>query len=455
MANLPEDRLMRRWWTCGTHYMYLLAPVVLLTACSLQDLVGKTGQDSYVTDPNAVKDKAGAIARYNSVPILFTAMMGRATLSPPSYIFVSGVLSDELKMNTAPFVDFPSVYFDQLDSRTVAGAVLVPSSPYSALHEVRGRAVEGIGALRKYASDMPTSYVGYLYALKAYAELLLAEFYCSGIPLSEPVFEGDFYYTPGYSRDSVMRHAVALFDTAATLATDSARILHLIRVGKGRALLSLGEYALAGAAVKEVPTDYEYALQYSSEVKKWGPSATGNVANMADNEGGNGEPYRSSGDPRLALPRIRDSLASLPVATGVEARLIEAETALQTAGETPAWLKILNALRTTCTDALTCPSPAPAGTGGIAGLPPLTDPGTRDTRIDLVFQERAYWMYLTGHRQGDLRRLVRVYGRPQGTVYPVGGWGREGITAYGQDISSPVPATEQQYNPLFQGCRDD
>ena len=29
----------------------------------------------------------------------------------------------------------------------------------------------------------------------------------------------------------------------------------------------------------------------------------------------------------------------------------------------------------------------------------------------MLFRERAFWMYLTGHRLGDMRRLIRQYGR--------------------------------------------
>ena len=31
--------------------------------------------------------------------------------------------------------------------------------------------------------------------------------------------------------------------------------------------------------------------------------------------------------------------------------------------------------------------------------------------MDLLFSERAFWMFATGHRLGDMRRLIRQYGR--------------------------------------------
>ena len=38
-----------------------------------------------------------------------------------------------------------------------------------------------------------------------------------------------------------------------------------------------------------------------------------------------------------------------------------------------------------------------------------------------MFRERAFWLYLSGHRLGDLRRMVRQYGRSADAVFPGGG----------------------------------
>ena len=148
------------------------------------------------------------------------------------------------------------------------------------------------------------------------------------------------------------------------------------------------------------------------------------------------------------MPDSATGPVPLTLASGLEARLIEAEAALN-AGDA-SWLTTLNALRTTCTDAGSCPDPAPAGTGGVAGLPPLTDPGTPDARVDLLFRERAFWLFMTGHRQGDLRRLLRQYHRQQNQVYPTGLYSG-GLGTYGNDVTVPIPLSERA-NPLFTGC---
>ena len=98
---------------------------------------------------------------------------------------------------------------------------------------------------------------------------------------------------------------------------------------------------------------------------------------------------------------------------------------------------------------------ATAGTGGIAGLPPLADPGASpgDTaRVRVVFRERAFWLYLTGNRQGDLRRLIRSYQQLPNNVYPAGGYPLSGLfSQFGGDVNAPVPSTERA-DPLFHGC---
>jgi hypothetical protein len=353
-------------------------------------------------------------------------------------------------------------------------------NPYLYFNGLRGRALEAIGLLHTYAPDASRALAGELQALEGYAEVMLGELYCSGVPLSTLDFNGDFTYQPGSKTEDVWAHAVALLDSAEKVSTDSVNVVWFARVVKGRALLDLGRYAEAAQTVAGTPDGFTYALLQpvtiiSDSVKPF------NSYTVADREGQNGLPFVTSGDPRTAVvskgtnpfglalyapakypgsvdPSMTDTVA---LASGVEARLIEAEAALHANPNNPAWLTILNTLRTTCTDAATCSSPAPAGSGGVAGLPPLNDPGpingSDSARVTLLFTERAYWLFLTGHRQGDLRRLARPvskggYGRDPQAVYPSGPYyGGQGF--YGSDVTLPVPVDEQP-NPLFHGCLD-
>jgi len=127
------------------------------------------------------------------------------------------------------------------------------------------------------------------------------------------------------------------------------------------------------------------------------------------------------------------------LADGVEARLIEAETQLQ-AGDLTGMTVTLNGIRQAFPD---------------LGLVDLAEPGTQAEGVDLVFAERAFWMFATGHRLGDMRRLLRPipvgYGRLVDSVFPTGTYIKGG--AYGQDVNLPIPI-EERNNPNSQGCLD-
>jgi hypothetical protein len=268
----------------------------------------------------------------------------------------------------------------------------------------------------------------------------------------------------------IFTEAVVRFDSAIAVLTgrtDSASVarLNAARVGKGRALLNLATspagFNAAAAAVVTVPLDFAFRSTHSTAsgrqqngvmVFNW----TSERWSVADVEGTNGLNFRGAADPRITvtsgglgfdassaqwnLNKYSTNVTPLPVAQGVEAKLIIAEALLQ-GGNTTAWLDTLNFLR------------ANAGTiqTGVT-LTALTDPGTATGRQDLMFRERAFWLYATGHRLGDLRRLMRQYGRAEDAVFPTGRHFKN-TTDYGNDVNVPVPFTERN-NPNFTGCLD-
>ena len=80
-------------------------------------------------------------------------------------------------------------------------------------------------------------------------------------------------------------------------------------------------------------------------------------------------------------------------------------------------------------------------------------PATQDAAIDLLYKERAYWLWLTGHRLGDLRRLVRVYKRDSEAVFPTGNLTLPLDGTYGTSTAVTIPFSERN-NPNFKGCGD-
>jgi hypothetical protein len=434
--------------------MYGLMTLSLGTiAC--KDLVGNATLPAGTEDPSTYNSPSGAYGMYGGVKREVGIMLS-------GVIAESGALTDELTFvgrGNGP-ADIGATG-DPMDERilpeTQTGEGFGDS--YSTLHGVRAYAQEAIGLLAQYSPESSSALRGEMYAVSGYAEIFLADLYCSGIPLSTLDFQKDFTYRGSSTTTQVYTHAVALFDTALAISSDSSTVMNLARVGKARALLALGDYAGALETVMSVPDTFKYQVVLISSI-----SAALENWTVSDREGINGLPFVSSHDPRIHVTSVGENpfglalftadkysgpdTTSAILASGIEARLIQAEAELHEGDSR--WLASLNALRTSCTDVNNCPSPAPAGIGGVTGLPPLSDPGSDSARITLVFNERAYWLFLTGHRQGDLRRLVRDYNRAQEAVYPSGAYfGGHGV--YGSDITLPIPPQERA-NPMFHGC---
>jgi hypothetical protein len=176
---------------------------------------------------------------------------------------------------------------------------------------------------------------------------------------------------------------------------------------------------------------------------------------VSDSEGQNGLPFVSAHDPRVPIdslgpisasgllvygPNVYSAAGSpMVVASGTEAALLQAEASLPAhGGAGTAWLDDLNTLR------------ANSGDTALSNHP-LQDPGTDAARSALLFRERAFWLFGTGHRMGDVRRLVRDYGRGPETVYPTGAY-EGGPLAYGAAyVYQPYL---EQANPHYSGCTD-
>jgi hypothetical protein len=363
------------------------------------------------------------------------------------------------------------------DVRDLPDGSSIGDNDYRQLQRVRGQARQARGMVAKYAPSASPAVRAQLYAYEAYADILLADLYCSGVPLSTLDFEKDFTYKPGSPTADIYQQAIALLDTAQTLAADSQNVQVLVQVSRGRALLSLGQYDAAAAAVAAIPSGAAYRIKVSFGPNASSFKAAGSLETMADVEGTNGQPYVSGNDPRTASKSVRayvyayvstvlpnkyntyplrgdtvvlnampDSV-SFVMADWIEARLIQAEAALHD-GDVQGWADILNTLRATAGATL-----APT-VGTIPALPAdSTTSASATMQVDVMFRERAFWLYLTGHRNGDLRRLVRQYGRSPEAVYPTGVYlnGVSPTGTYHTDVNAPVPPGES-INPLFHGC---
>jgi hypothetical protein len=435
---------------------------------------------STIVDPNLVQTQEGAIGLYRgSVTSFATVFAGTVTPFGPSFLqrgysvaLVDGFAGDQF---TTDYYDGTGEYFMTREVDPQSGHNI--AQPYSDLHTTRLNIDQAIGALRQYATTAPSSYLAELYALKGYIYVFFGELYCSGVPFSKAIYGGDIELGSPETTTQMFDDAVALFDTALTIATDSARIRGLAYVGKARALVDLGKFSDAATVVtpSNVPTDFAYQLTYSAQAlpNYMGPEVggTGFSAGQiveADRAGSNGLAYVEAGDTtggRMADPRVewfgvtapftgavylvpsKYPTSSTPVALadGIEARLIEAEAALQ-ANDISTWTDILNTLRETAI------TPA---------IPDLTADSTTtasDTlRQNVMFRERAFWLYGAGHRLGDMRRLVRQYHRPLSSVFPKGKVvpnDQSNTLFYSNRPNLAPPAAEIDKNPNYGGCLD-
>jgi starch-binding outer membrane protein, SusD/RagB family len=374
-------------------------------------------------------------------------------------IVASGNMADEIR-STDTFEDRLSV-----SSRTVIENNPAMLATYRGLHRVHAAAERSIPVLQEFTPNAGSN-IGELYALRGLTEIFFAELYCSGIPFSQEDGVTTTFGVPETTTEMLER-AVGSFDTALAPTVTDARIRNIAAMGKGRALLNLGQFSAAAAAVATVPTSFKYETFHSTTAGRnengiWNAvSVSVPRYTVIDREGINGLPYlQTPNDPRMpwvASTRVGfNSLhrnlpnqtkygrtSSVIISDGVEARLIELEARLRggTQADRDAVFAGLNELRAT-------------GRAGVVPAPmPGPAPTTQNAAVDLLFAERAYWMWLTGHRLGDLRRLVRQYQRSAESVFPTGPLAAPLAGSYGTDVNLIIPF-EERNNPNFTGCLD-
>ena len=397
-----------------------------------------------VVQPEQLSNAAGADA-------LTTGALASIMSPFMTFAYNTSVFSDEMKLATA-FTSFADIDFrTQSLTFNEYGPIL--------MHRVRTQTQQAIDVRKEFAPT-PRARIGQLFATKGLAELFLGEVSCNGTPLTDirgttAVFSGPL------TSDSILKVAISNFDSALVYSADSARVLNLAKVGRGRALLNRGQFAQAAAAVAGVPTNYVYNAEATLAVTLqinliWNANNL-RTATVADREGGNGLDFVTAADPRLPtiangvgadgvtnvfiFSKYSGQASAIPMVTGIEARLIESEAALQanrndTSPTGAGWLGILNSLR---------------ATGITPAMAPLADPGSFDARVNLLFRERAFWLYGTGHRMGDLRRLLRQYSRTEAQTWPKGPY--KGGVSYGNEVVFILTLSEQA-NPNARTCAD-
>jgi hypothetical protein len=432
-----------------THIRRILLLAVAAAACSPDRLLDV--RDIDVLDPNTLNTKealptllAGTLSAFQ------IAYSGGGDLSNGGHegmVNMSGLLADEF-IHAETFPDRQGV-----DVRSIAPGNGSVKGVFFDLSQAR--AFADLASSRYNTFDQGTDGHSEALSLSGYSYLLFAEHFCSGVPFSTLTDAGIDFGQP-QTHEEILAIALAKFDSALTFATanDNDDLANLARVGRGRVLLNQGQFAQAATAVNGVPTNFVYAIEGSSNSARqnngiWNYTVNFFGFSVPEHEGTNGLPWRSANDPRVPWldteevgfdgetpyfmqQKYPTKESETVLASGIEARLIEAEAALQVNNSGLA-MQTINTLRQS------------------VGLSTLATPSTAAARVDLLFRERGFWLYLTGHRLGDLRRLVRQYGRSQATVFPVGDYHKGG--EYGTDVNFPVSSDERN-NPNFESCLD-
>lgn len=436
---------IRRWSRSAT----AAAGALLLGACSVSDLLSVKNPD--IVTPDNLAGPAGlATLRAGALGDFALAVSGSAAGhgSTPGLIHYTSSFTDEIRYSGT----FPTRR--QLDERKVLETNGELGAMYRNLHRARASAAFAAERLAAAPDAAQDPRVAEMRSLVGLTYLFFGENFCSGVPVSVARESGELVYGQPLTTVQLFDSATRLFDSALAAAAGSEAQQNLAAVGKGRALLDLGDFPGAAAAVSGVPTTFTYSISHSSASAAqqngvFALSAVDRQYSVPDAEGPFGIRFRSLPDSRTPYDSLGDvgqdgstpfflqlkypaSNAPVPIVTGIEARLIEAEAALR-ANNVVSFTQIHTALRAT----VGLPAPDP------------TDLATQSRREDFHFQERGRWLWLTAQRLSDLRRLVRQYGRSPDAVFPSGPYFKGGT--YGTDVNFPIPISELN-NPNFTGC---
>ncbi len=419
---------------------------LLALACSTDDILQV--EDPDIINPSNIRSAAGA----NAVRLGALSRFVGLTTGDESLFFLGGLFTDEW-INGDSFI-----YKQEVDQRITPKENSGIESAMRTLHRVRLSAQQAADLIDEWNPSAPGWHTGEMYMLQAYALNIMAEHYCDGMIISN-VIEGREEYGEQMTAAQVYEIALARANDGLARVTgstaDDVRVRGALALTKGRILVNLNRHVEAATAVQGVATSFEYVVYHSQTTwtnQFWSLNLNSGRYSVSDNEGVNGLDFASANDPRVPVcettepacraigaPRSnRDDLntpllifmrwagreQAVPVMQGVDARMIEAEAKVKT--DPAGSLAILNEARAT------------------VGLAALSDPGTEAARVDQLFRERAFWQYGRGYRMGDMRRLVRQYGRNQSQVFPIGEWHKGG--SYGTDVDFPLPHDEEN-NP--------
>ncbi|MGV3709237.1 MAG: hypothetical protein ACO1Q7_10370 [Gemmatimonas sp.] len=432
------------------------------SACNMDTLVRATDPDIIVAEqinsPSAANAlRVGTLGRFNA-----------STTGGESMFLYGGLFGDEFTTGDT---------FTQrieTDQRALTPENANLTTAYRGLHLPRIGAIQTRDALARYSPTAPAWNFSEMFFVEAYMLNMLAEHFCNGQPISYIVDAKEQYGAP-MANTEIFALAMAKVDSglariSSATGTNETRVRNALALLKGRILLNQGNFAQVQAAVSGVPTSYVWFQEHALTSRTPGVWSLINNQRryiVSNNEGPLGLNFGTANDPRVptcsvgqaacvaaglttnrpfdstngAVPNMLYQLiwptdaSSVALMSGLQARLYEAE-ALNQGGNFTAALTILNTLRAT-----------PPGYGRtIAAMTPLVDPGAANARRDMIFREKAFWLFGLGHRYNDMRRMLRQYQMSPNEVFPNGPWQINRAPGYSTDVVFRT-VTAEGFNP--------
>jgi len=456
---------------CGTKRPWptKVAGIALL-ACTLSSCNLEVFDPDIVT-PDDVADPA-------SLPIAIAGVVGDFQLMLDTYARYSGMSVDEFILSGT----FPTRA--QVDERRTLSDNATLTGVYEIIHVARFSADNLVQAASGLVGDPEVDQdlvsqalaIGQFYG--AYVRLLLAELYCQSILGGGDETNPNYESSP-LGPDERMQDALSLFQAAQASATliGAADLADASKIGQARANMWLGNYAAAASTVASISTGFVFESAYSSN----DPSQYNDVYQFTygDNAAirwtvGDGtqtermfekfayydefldvglifqDPSTTdfqsfntairlqlqmiyprslpSGEPQLS-PTANGQSAPIIAASGFEARIMEAEAQYR-AGNVAGAETAINALLTTGDN--------PHG----VVFAPVDLTGTFATDISLIGYAYEVGAWITGHRFGFVRRVLR---NDNVDLFPA--------VQPGDDTAFPVVKQELDNNPdISQAC---
>ncbi|HUP01342.1 MAG TPA: hypothetical protein VM737_07480 [Gemmatimonadota bacterium] len=328
-------------------------------------LLGATACDSILEVENPGDVTEEALQSEEALPVLVNGVYGDLQDAYDNLVLTTGIFTDELAHSGS----FPT--FAQYDNRSITTDNVSLLGFFADVSTARFSADQAIATLRTELEDPASDpLLAEALALGGYARLFLADNFCQVTLDAGPPLEPQVVY----------QQAEELFTEAIQVAGTAGDDVHqnLALVGRARTRLNLGNNAGAIADAAMVPDDFVFLIEYALTSGRENNEVT--VFTVSRREASIGEPFWN--DPRIPQ-------CSVHPASTVAACTFAIEGELGPDNETPLFVQLLYP---------TQESPIPLATGVEANLIEAEASGQD------VSEEKAFALFLRGSRLADLRR---------------------------------------------------